>query len=176
MNNGHTIKKIDLRASEEKLPGTESGCLKLVFFYHSLISYYTFYRETRPQASITVLSYTLSFNPVSHTESFFLRDSATRFFASGFYHESSSPCRPLIMPIAPFQNLLKNSRRNIFLHTGKMCRKMRSPHGYRIISYLKNWPMLAKLLYTFVNKNKLKDCPLTNAQIGMQQKKRDGSL
>ncbi len=26
------------------------------------------------------------------------------------------------------------------------------------------------VLYTFVNKNKLKDCPLTNAQIGMQQK------
>ncbi len=47
---------------------------------------------------------------------------------------------------------------------------MLSPHGYCIISYFQNWQMLAKLLYTFVNKNKLKDCPLTNAQIGMQQK------
>ncbi len=152
-NNGHTIKKIDLRAIEEKLPGTESGCLELVFFYHSLISYYTFYRETRPQAPITVLSYTLSFNPVSHTESFLLSDSVTRFFPSGFYHELSSP-RPLIRSIAPFQNLAKNSRRNIFLHTRKMFRKMLSPHGY--LSYNFIFSKLADVgkvtLYTFVNK------------------------
>ncbi len=45
-----------------------------------------------------------------YLESLFYRDSVTRFFASGFLHESVSP-QPQSIPLGPFRVFFENSRR-----------------------------------------------------------------
>jgi hypothetical protein len=48
------------------------------------------------------------------------RDSVTRFFASGFFHESVSP-NPLSIPLGPFRSFFENSRRYSQLKVDHRC-------------------------------------------------------
>ncbi len=73
-----------------------------------------------------------------------LRDSVTRFFASGFFHESVSP-KTLIISLGPFRIFFENSRRYSQL---KVARKKSSIRKFFMISFGHLW--IEELAYKYI--------------------------